>query len=186
LSRRNLGAKAGLRTGSGFTLIELMVASALALLASTALAFFSWYTSRSFVAATNYTDLALASRMALDNMSRTIRGAALVTAFTTNSISLQDPSNNITQFLYKPGQRALFSITGTNTTTVLTNCDSLQFLVYQRTPISNTFDCYTPAKLYNAKLIQVTWSCSRTILGAKVNTEMMESAKICLRNNYQP
>jgi hypothetical protein len=35
-------------------------------------------------------------------------------------------------------------------------------------------------------LIQVTWTCSRTILGARVNTEMMESARICMRNHYQP
>ena len=169
-----------------FTLVELMVASGLALMAATVIAFFSYFTSRSFVAATNYTDMNLASRRALDQMSMTIRGADLVTAFATNSITLQDPSNNIIQYTFNPSTRTLNYTSNGQTGVFLTDCDSLSFWLYQRTPKSNTFDCYDPAKLYNAKLVQVTWSCSRTILGAKVNTEMMESAKICMRNHYEP
>ena len=169
-----------------FTLMELMVVFALALMAATVLAFFSSFTSRSFVAATNYTDMNLASRRALDQMSMTIRGADLVTAFDTNSITLRDPSNNIIQYAFSPSTRTLNCVSNGQTTAFLTDCDSLQFWLYQRTPKSNTFDCYDPANLYNAKLVQVTWSCSRTILGAKVNTEMMESAKICMRNHYEP
>jgi prepilin-type N-terminal cleavage/methylation domain-containing protein len=169
-----------------FTLVELMVASALALMAATVIAFFSYFTSRSFVAATNYTDMNMASRRALDQMSMTIRGSDMVTAYSSNSITLLDPSNNIIQFTFSPSTRTLNCISNGQTTAFLTDCDSLSFWLYQRTPISNTFDCYLPADVYSAKLVQVTWSCSRTILGAKVNTEMMESAKICMRNQYHP
>src|SRR6516225_868420 len=136
-----------------FTLMELMVASALALMAATVLAFFSYFTSRSFVAATNYTDMNLASRRALDQMSMTIRGADLVTAFDTNSITLRDPSNNIIQYAFSPSTRTLNCVSNGQTTAFLTDCDSLQFWLYQRTPKSNTFDCYDPANLYNAKLV---------------------------------
>jgi hypothetical protein len=37
----------------------------------------------------------------------------------------------------------------------------------------------TPSQV---KLISVSWRCSRTILGAKVNTESVQTAQICIRN----
>ncbi len=174
------------RSRLAFTLVELMVASTLGLMAATAIAFFSYFTSRSFVAATNYTDMALDSRRGLDQMSRTIRQCSMVTDFSTNSLTLQDPNTNIIQYVFNPANRTLNYVSNGVSTTYLTDCDSLQFWLYQRTPKSNSFDCYKPATIRNAKLIQVTWDCSRTILGAKVNTEMMESAKICMRNHYEP
>lgn len=167
----------------GFTLVELMVASALALMLTTAVMMMWAFTTRSFAAAVNYTDLALAGRKTLDTLSRNIRQAKQVTAFSTNSISLLDPNGNRFSYTFNAANRTLVSVVNGQTTTNLTQCDSLQFWIYQRTPISNTFECYNPAFVTNAKLVQVTWSCSRTILGAKVNTEAIESAKITLRNH---
>ena len=160
-----------------------MVATGVAGLVVTAIASLSYFTSRSFVAATNYTDMALLSRMALDNMSRTIRQSRQVTAYSTNSITLMDGSSNTVQYIYSPTSRRLTSVSGSTTNTYLTNCDSLQFWIYQRTPMSNTFTCYSPASITNAKLVEVTWSCSRQIFGAKVNNEVVESASICMRNH---
>jgi prepilin-type N-terminal cleavage/methylation domain-containing protein len=170
----------------GFTLVELMVASALALMVATVVAFFSYFTSRSFAAATNYTDMNFASRVALDNLSKTIRGSQMVTAYSSNSITLMDVNTNYITYSFTPASRTLNCVSNGQTSTFLIDCDSLAFWIYQRTPKSNSFDCYAPAKTNNAKMVQVTWSCSRTILGAKVNTEMMESAKICMRNHYEP
>jgi hypothetical protein len=48
---------------------------------------------------------------------------------------------------------------------------------------SNAFDCYDPAYITNARVIQVTWNCSRKILGKKATTENMQAAKITLRNH---
>lgn len=166
-----------------FTLVEVMVASTLALMVATVVATLMYFTSRSFVAATNYTDMSLASRMCVDNMSRAIRQASQVTAYATNSITVRDTSGNTNRYTFKPDTRTLESVSGGETKTYLTGLDSLQFWIYQRTPISNTFDCYNPANLRNVKLVQITWSCSRKILGAKVNTETLETSKICMRNH---
>jgi Tfp pilus assembly protein PilW len=171
------------RCSRGFSLVELMIASGLALIVVAAIAMLAWFTSRSFAAATNYTDMAMLSRMGLDNMSRTIRGARQVTAVATNSITLLSLSGDTVQYTFIPDTRTLVAVKTGQTNTYLTGCDSLRFWVYQRTPKPNSFDCYTPATVTNTKLVQVTWSCSRTILGTKANTEMMESAKICLRNH---
>jgi Tfp pilus assembly protein PilW len=166
-----------------FTLMEVLVASGVAGIVVIVIATLALFTSRSFVAATNYTDMALSSRMALDNISRNIRQARPVTACTSNSISLIDANGSNVQYLFSPSSRTLLSVSGGVTNTYLTGCNTLQFWIYQRTPISNQFACYNPASVTNAKLVQVTWSCSRQILGANVNNEVVESASICLRNH---
>jgi prepilin-type N-terminal cleavage/methylation domain-containing protein len=175
--------KGSQRGRRGFTLVEVLVATGVAGLVVTVLAMLAFFTSRSFVAATNYTDMALLSRMALDNMSRTIRQSKQVTAYGTNSITVADSSGNSVQYMFNPSSKKLMSVSGGVTNTYLTGCNSLQFWLFQRTPVSNSFACYTPAYVTNAKMVQVTWSCSRQIFGANVNNEVVESASICLRNH---
>ena len=180
---KTMFTKRGQRFYGAFTLIEVMVAAGLAGIVVTVVAMLAYFTSRSFVAATNYTDMALLSRMALDNMSRTIRQARKVTAYATNSITLLDANGNSIQYALNPATRSLVNVSGGATNTYLNGCNSLQFWIYQRTPKSNSFTCYDPAYVTNAKLVQVTWSCSRQIFGANVNNEVVESASICLRNH---
>jgi len=72
---------------------------------------------------------------------------------------------------------------GTTNTVLLTQCDFLNFDISQRNP-SNNFTFY-PCPATNvsiAKLIDVSWRCSRQILGAKINTESVQTAKIVIRN----
>src|SRR5689334_21463282 len=98
------------RGKSGFSLVEVLVASGLAGLVVTAIAALSFFTSRSFVAATNYTDMALLSRMALDNMSRAIRQSKSVTAYSANSITLLDASGNTVQYALDPTTKNLINV----------------------------------------------------------------------------
>lgn len=167
----------------GFTLVEVMVASALGFLALMVVGMLSWYSSRSFAAIANYVELDQTSQLALDKMSRELRQAHRVTDFTPTSISCVDVDNNPLLFNYDPDTRSLLRISGGQTNTLLTGCDSLQFAKYQHTAISNTFDAYDPAYVTNTRLIQVTWTCSRKILGARADSESVQSAKIALRNN---
>ena len=87
MAYKTMFTKRGQRFNQAFTLIEVMVATGLAGIVVTVVAMLAYFTTRSFVAATNYTDMALLSRMALDNMSRTIRQSRKVTAYATNSIT---------------------------------------------------------------------------------------------------
>jgi len=171
------------KRSAGFTLMEVMVASALGVLALALVGSLSWFTSRSFAAVANYVDLDQASQFALDKMSREIRQAQQLTDFTATSLTFADVDHNPLSFIYDPETRTLVRVSGGQTNTLLQGCDFLQFSKYQHTPISNTFDAYDPAFVTNTKLIRVTWMCTRKILGAKVNTESVQSAKIALRNN---
>jgi Tfp pilus assembly protein PilW len=167
---------------AAFTLTEVMISSALALIALTALLMFSFFSSRSFAAISNYVLLNQHSEIALDKMSREIRQAHRLTAFSTNAFTLLDANSNTVRYVYDSPSRSLLRISGGVTKAYLANCDSLTFYMYQHTPMSNSFDCYQPAYVTNARLIQVKWVCSSKILGVKANSENMESAKIAIRN----
>jgi prepilin-type N-terminal cleavage/methylation domain-containing protein len=166
---------------SAFTLIEVMIASTLSVMLAAIIAIFFFYSLRSFAVMTNYADMNTRSELALDKMSKDIRQARSLTVYTTNSLTFKDVNNNDLTFVYT--NRLLNRISGGVTTTYLTNCDSLQFWIYQHTPISNTFDCYVPADISDARVIQMTWHCSRKIMGTKANTETVESATLSIRNH---
>jgi prepilin-type N-terminal cleavage/methylation domain-containing protein len=177
------GTPISARGQRAFTLVEILVASSIGLVLGAGLLMFSMFTDRSFAAMTNYTDMALLSELALDNMSKDIRQARQLTSFATNSLTFTDVNGNSLQYTFDPSARTLTRVSGTQTTTYLTQCDGLRFWIYQHTPISNTFGCYDPAYVTNARVIQMTWRCSRLILGAKATTESVESATIAMRNH---
>lgn len=166
---------------SAFTLVEVLLASAISLMLAGILAMFFAFSLRSFAAMTNYADMNQRSELALDKMSKDIRQARSLTAYTNNSITFLDVNNNSLTYTFT--NNTLIRVSGGVTTTYLTNCDSLNFWIYQHTPISNSFDCYVPAAVTNTRVIQVTWHCSRKILGTKATTESVESATLSLRNH---
>jgi prepilin-type N-terminal cleavage/methylation domain-containing protein len=171
------------RSQSAFTLIEVLIASALSLVLAGILSVFFGFSLRSFAAMTNYADMNQRSELALDKMSKDIRQARSLTAYSTNSLTFLDVNNNPLTYTFDATNSTLVRVSGGVTTTYLTNCDSLQFWIYQHTPISGTFDCYSPAVVGNTRVIQMTWHCSRKILGTKATTETVESATLSMRNH---
>jgi hypothetical protein len=80
--------------------------------------------------------------------------------------------------------------TGQPTVTNLTQCDRWDFAFYQRTPwVTGTNIIFYPATnsagsldLSLCKLISMSWKCSRAIMGAKIDTESVQTSEIVLRN----
>jgi hypothetical protein len=72
--------------------------------------------------------------------------------------------------------------TNNTTTVLLKDCDFLDFQVFQRNSVNGTYDQY-PATLDDTavKLVQVSWVCSRRLIGNLLNTESVQSAKIVIR-----
>jgi type II secretory pathway pseudopilin PulG len=182
LPRRGLGIWA-------FTLIEMLVALGLGTLVFLAVASLTVFTTRSFVALGNYDQLDQYSRNALDVMSREIRQARKLVYYRTNWLVFED-HDGTTNLVYHwdPAARLLTSRKGATTTVLLTNCDYLCFDISQRNP-SNNFSFYPATNNITGqfdptmcKLVSVSWICSRTIMGAKANTESVQTAKIVMRN----
>lgn len=171
------------RQRAAFTVIELIVASALGLLVCLAIILLTIFSSRSFVAIANYVHMDERSQLALDKMSREIRQTRRLTRFTPHSLTFEDADSKPLRFIYNEKARQLVRVRDGVSEVYLRDCDTLQFANFQRTPISNSFDAYATATVTNTKLLQVSWTCSRKILGAKMNTESVQSAKIVIRNN---
>jgi prepilin-type N-terminal cleavage/methylation domain-containing protein len=169
------------RQRSGMSLVEMMVASAVAGLVLTAVAMLSVYSARSFVAMGNYADLDQASRNALDVMSREIRQTRGLNSYSATQLVFQETPSNTLTYVYDANARTLTRRRGTTNTVLLEQCDFLNFHISQRNP-SNAFSFYPAATPNVAKLIDISWRCSREILGSKINTESVQTAKIVIRN----
>jgi len=169
------------RRRAGFTLPEMLIAVGVGAIVLLAVASLSLYTSRNFAALANYLDLDAHSQQTLDKMSKEIRQMKRLTAQSATELVFEQHDGGTLKYVYDPAAKTLERIKGEETTTLLTGCDSLQFSAYQRTPDSATFEPYPATDLATAKVVEIKWNCSRTILQAKANTESMQSAKIAIR-----
>lgn len=168
------------------TLLELLLVLGVGTLVLGTMLLTTLFVSRSFVAMSNYDDLNAMSRNALDWMTRDIRNTATLTSYATNRLTF---TNTLTgdQFSYTwDGSNALtrvytYSDGTVSVTPLLKDCDTLDFRIYSRVP-SNNFSFYPTSDVKEAKLVDVTWRCSREIYGKKINTESVQTAKIVIRN----
>lgn len=176
---------------AGFTLVEVLVTLGIATLFVMGLIIFTTITfQQGIFAIGNYTDLNNKSRRTLDILSRDIRSSSAVLNGAdyyirlTNSITrdetyyIWDGWNTFTQYKRNPSA----GIYNWQVNVLMTNCDYLQFNVYNRVP-TNNFNFYpTYFSSPDVKLIDVRWRCSRSYLGAKLNTESVQTARIVMRN----
>lgn len=158
-----------------------MVTMALGVFVLAIVATLTVFTVRSFVAMGNYNDLERASTHALDTMSREIRQAAELVSYSTNRIELETLDGTRLTYQYDPNSETLTQIKGASRQVLLEQCDYLTFNMSQRNP-SNDFNFYPATSVSQAKLLDVSWRCSRKILGQKQNTESVQTAKIVIRN----
>ena len=171
------------------TLVELQIASAISVILFTAVLALAFYTARSFAAFSNYVDLDANSRNALDVMSSEIRQADLVTAATSASLTLQTTDSagatHSLKYVYDPVNKVLNRIfDGGQPDVLLTECSFLQFGIFQRNATPTLDNAFVPVATTQpnlCKVVQLTWICSRKILGKSVNTESVQSAKVVIR-----
>lgn len=101
-------------------------------------------------------------------------------------------------YAYLPEKRELIRQVGNgNTQTLLKGCDYARFDIYQRQATNINLNSamsqiisvsplsidpiYPVATKDNAKIVQLTWNCSRDILGQKASTEAAQFARIVIR-----
>jgi Tfp pilus assembly protein PilW len=172
------------------TLVELQIASAISVILFAAVMALAFYTARSFAAFTNYVDLDANSRNALDLMTTEIRQADLLTAATPTSLTFKttDPvtsTPHTLKYSYDPDRKELARIyDGGAPEVLLTECTSLQFGTFQRNTAPTLEAAFVPVATSQpnlCKVVQLTWICSRRILGKTANTESVQSAKVVIR-----
>jgi len=160
-----------------------MIGLMLGVLLSLAVVSFTMSSGRSLANLFNYVDMQYSSRQTLDIMSRDMRQVAYLSAFATNKLEFVQANGQKLVFEYDAAKGTLSRTDGTNATKVLLKqCDYLQFAIYQRAPKTGTFDHDVSTNPSSAKIINVSWNCWRSILGAKLTTESVQGAKIVIRN----
>jgi len=119
--------------------------------------------------------------MALDVVSRDIRQSTDVSSWTGEQIVLNYTNGTQLTYTFDLSARTLRRTLAGETKTMLTEVDSGRFSVFQRNPVSGSYDQYPVGSPGTTKLVQVDWQCSRQILKARINTESVQSAKIVIR-----
>ncbi len=169
------------RRSPAFTLVEISVTTAISSLLFVAVGGIAIYSGRSLTAISNYADLERQSRYALDLMTMELRQALSLTTIATNSITFMGSDTQSVTYIYNTN--GTFSRqSGTFSTVLLTNCDSLKFTFYGQTISTNDFSLTSTTDLTSCYLISVNWTCSKSMIGVKMNTESVKSASILLRN----
>jgi hypothetical protein len=166
----------------GLSIVELLTSIGIGSILLVAILSLGFFSARSFAALTNYVDLDNHSRNALDQITREIRQAHSLVSSSEHHLEFNHGTGFI-QYTYNPTARTLTRNRNGQVDILLRECDELRFRIYQRNPVPQTweqFDLPTDdPKL--CKLVQLSWVCSRTILGARVNTESVQSAKVVIR-----
>jgi prepilin-type N-terminal cleavage/methylation domain-containing protein len=172
---------------AGFTLVEFLVGLGVAGLFLAMFASISVFGARSLAVLDNYVESHSQSRVASDIISCEVRNAVRLTAYATNQITLQT-TNDVTRttsqltLRYRPAEKQLVSIVpGSAPRVLLDHCESLRFSIFQRNPISGTYDQFPTATLDTCKMIQMDWVSVRHVVGLK-SSETIQSAKIVIRN----
>jgi len=152
----------------------------------------SLWSGKSFAAMANYMELDNNSRNALDLMTREIREVQGLHSYTDSpnqkELALISPDGQPLYFRYNKPEKTLTRVRGGISETLLRDCTVLNFNLYQRNNVSNTFNQYQVASGTNAaltcKVIQINWVCSRKLLPTELlNSESVQTAKIVIRHH---
>jgi Tfp pilus assembly protein PilW len=180
---------------AAFTLVEMIVSIAVGVIVIGSIVVMGIISAQNFAATSNYVQMNEQSRNAVDNISREVRNASALLDFSTNNPQylLLTNANAATAttitFDTNTGTITLDK-TGLPTRTILTGCEGFSFQLFNRYPlitatnISFYSSTNSSGQLTNkfCKVINMSWKTSRTILGSKLNTEIVQTAQVILRN----
>jgi len=171
------------RKKSGVVLVDMLVGLAISGIVMATLMSVSLSSARSFATMTNYSEMSADSRLALDAMAQEIRNSKGVVDCTGDSITLIDSRTNQFSFHFDEPTRTVVRAADGEERVLLEGCDTMDWQLFQRTPKAGSYEGYPASRPELCKLVQVTWVCSRTLFGKRLHTEMVQSARIVIRNN---
>lgn len=170
----------------GFTLIEVMITTFAAAMLLGAVVALTVFTSRNFYMIGNYADMDSKSRATIDLMAKDIRNSTGLMATNANYLLFTNSSaGTYTKMTYNPNARTVsITKTGQPQTVYLTGCDRWTYSLYNRAPniTSTNIAFYATSDLNQVKLVNLSWTCSRNVIGSKLNTEIVLTAQVVLRN----
>jgi prepilin-type N-terminal cleavage/methylation domain-containing protein len=174
-------ARRSLTGQAGFTLAELLVATALSSTVLLSVMVLYGFANRSFACILNYAQMEQEAREAVDKMSLEVRRAKELTGSTATSLTFRDSDDRLLTYAYDAGRRVLERTKGGQTTVLARGIDTLSFSLFARVPTSDSYDLDMAASVDDCKLIQMNWEASRDVLGEIWNTKQVVMATLGMR-----
>jgi hypothetical protein len=180
--------KSGLhrRRSAGALLIEMLFTVLIVSMILLALVMMMMFTTRSFATMYNYVELDDLNRVVMDQLTRDIRQCNRVLACSDTQLVLEDSDFQTLTYSFEPSTDyeggKLWRRKGVaQAKKVLTGCDRVHFEIGQRNTMTGSYEVFPAASPATAKVVNVSWLCSRKIFGRKENTESVQTARIVIR-----
>jgi Tfp pilus assembly protein PilW len=175
----------------GFTLVEIMIATGVFVLAITMVLSIFIFCLRSFTAMSNYVILDIENRQTMDRLTKEIREAQYVKSHTTTppSLTIRSGSDTDVTYTFDDNAKSMLRTENGVQRVLLTDCSLLNFKLSQRTPIEGSYEVYDVASNNfqgSAKVVELTWKTRRAIGGTTLtNSENIQTARIVIRNQQK-
>lgn len=181
------------RRARGLTLVELLFAVGVGSILIAGVASLSLYGARSFAAIGNFADIDAGSRQALDLLSRELRQASAVLELQTNlpvkwlSVTTNSAFGVTAKLAWDSDARTLTLTARQRDRILLKECDFWEARLLSRVPnLGATNISFTSsAALADCKAIEMSWRCSRTNQGQRLNAESLQRSQIVIRNKVR-
>lgn len=183
---------------SGLSLIEMAVALGVGSIVLVVVGLLSLYGLRSFAVMGSLADLDEHSRLAVDRISREVRQTTGVLRYQTSStdktlVLTNALTRTYVAYVWDAETRTLtYEQTGEPGSVCLTDCEFWDVRFFQDQPQASATMPFLRATngtgqldLGLARIVAMSWKCSRAVPGMKVNAESTQSLQIVLRNSPQ-
>jgi Tfp pilus assembly protein PilV len=187
------------RREQGLSLVEMMVALGLGSIVLTILGLLSLNGLRCFLVMGNSFTLDQQNRVVAIQVARDLRQATRVLSYQSDSTSKRLVLTNSLEgvavaYSWDTEARTLTCTkTGQPEFTCLTDCDFWEAKFFQNLPQPSVSEPFLPATnsvgdvdVNQARIVTLSWRCSRPLTGTSLNTESAKSLQILLRNSAQP
>ncbi len=185
------------RAKQGWTLVEMMVAVALFTLGTASLLGLYVFSVKTMASMVGYCELDQRNRLAMDQLTREIRQARWVKHYTTNSITVVVPRNNLpgdheVTYSFSPTSKKMVrTCSDEPPKLLLDNCSLLRFDLFTRCPSNavygfGSFPVATNNWQLTVKVLQLTWKTSILQPSGIANSENVQTARIVIRKQQDP
>lgn len=169
---------------AGLTLLETMIAVAIFSIAGAAVGSAYLFSLRSFQALSNYSVLDEQNREAVDQITREIRAAKLVSSYNNGTASYLHLINRVNAditYSINNSTRELLRTSNNVSKVVLEDCNLIQFGVGSR-PFAQDGTFTPTTNLNQIKVVYLSWKTGRSLPSGVTNSENIQTAQVVLRN----
>jgi len=183
----------------GLSLIEMIVTLGVGSIVLLIVGLLSVFGLRSFLVMGNCATLDDKNRLVADQITREFRQATRVSSYQADADGQSLVLTNSVEgfavgYHWSADTRTLVcEKTDQAPVVCLRDCDSWEALFFQNLPQASATQPFLPATnvlgkldLDLARVVNLSWKCSRPVPGSKVKTESSQTLQIVLRNSAQP